>query len=162
MFPRAKTGRPPKDNRMMFNAILYVARSGIAWADIPERYEPLQSVFNRFCKWHDDGTLENIFYSLNEDADFENLSIDNTSVKAHSQSAGAINSENNQLSGVLSEAVKIYAVVDRLGNPLQFILSGGQLHDSKVTISLLSEIEISESNILADQAYGTDQIRMYI
>lgn len=53
-------------------------------------------------------------------------------------------------------------MVDRLGNPLQFILSGGQLHDSKVTISLLSEIEISESNILADQAYGTDQIRMYI
>lgn len=51
-------------------------------------------------------------------------------------------------------------MVNRLGNPLQFILSGGQLHDSKVTISLLSEIEISESNILADQAYGTDQIRM--
>lgn len=151
MFPRAKTGRPPKDNRMMFNAILWVARSGAAWTDIPERYEPLQSVSNRFCKWHD-GTLENIFYSLNEDADFENLSIDSTSVKAHSQSARDINSENNQLSGVSrgGKNTKIYAVVDRLGNPLQFILSGGQLHDSKVTISLLSEIEISESNILAD------------
>lgn len=53
-------------------------------------------------------------------------------------------------------------MIDGLGNPLHFILSGGKLHDSKVTISLLSEIEISESNILADQAYGTDQIRMYI
>ena len=38
MFPRAKTGRPPKDNRIMMNAILWLARSGAAWADIPERY----------------------------------------------------------------------------------------------------------------------------
>ena len=89
MFPRVKTGRTPKDNRMMFNAILWLARSGAAWADIPERYGPHQSVYSRFCKWRDDGTLENIFHTLNEDADFENLSIDNTSVKAHLQSAGA-------------------------------------------------------------------------
>ena len=89
MFPRAKTGRPPKDNRMMFNAIFWVARSGAAWADIPERYGPHQSVYSRFCKWRDDGTLENIFHELNKDADFENLSIDSTSVKAHPQSTGA-------------------------------------------------------------------------
>ena len=89
MFPRAKTGRPPKDNRMMFNSILWVARSGAAWADIPERYGPHQSVHSRFCKWRDDGTLENIFHELNKDADFEILSIDSTSVKAHPQSAGA-------------------------------------------------------------------------
>lgn len=38
MFPKAKTGRPPKDNRIMMNAILWLARSGAAWADIPERY----------------------------------------------------------------------------------------------------------------------------
>ncbi len=73
----------------MFNAILWVARSGAAWADIPERYGPHQSVYSRFCKWRDDGTLENIFHELNKDADFENLSIDSTSVKAHPQSAGA-------------------------------------------------------------------------
>ena len=76
MFPRAKTGRPPKDNRIMFNAILWLSKSGAAWADIPERYEPYQTVYSRFCKWRDDGTLLNIFKVLNEDADFENLSID--------------------------------------------------------------------------------------
>ncbi|MGN1457315.1 MAG: transposase [Acutalibacteraceae bacterium] len=38
MFPRARTGRPPKDNRIMFNAILWIARSGSAWRDLPERY----------------------------------------------------------------------------------------------------------------------------
>ena len=85
MFPKAKT----KDNRQMFNAILWLARSGSAWADIPERYGPHQTVYSRFCKWRDDGTLLSIFQALSIDADFENLSIDSTSIKAHPQSAGA-------------------------------------------------------------------------
>lgn len=89
MFLKSKTGRPPKDNRVIFNAILWLARSGAAWAGIPERYGPYQTVYSRFCKWRDDGTLLRIFKALNEDADFENLSIDSTFVKAHPQSAGA-------------------------------------------------------------------------
>ena len=89
MIPRAKTGRPPKDDRLMFNAILWIARSGSTWKDLPERYSPHQTVYSRFCKWRDEGTLLNIFKALNEDADFENLSIDSTSVKAHQHSAGA-------------------------------------------------------------------------
>ena len=89
IFPRAKTGKPPKDNRIMFNAILWLARSGAAWADIPERYGPHQTGYSRFCKWHDDGTLLRIFRELNEDADFENISIDSTSIKSHPQSADA-------------------------------------------------------------------------
>ena len=89
MFPRAKTGRLPKDNRIMMNAILWLARIGAAWADIPERYGSYKTVYSRFCKWRDDGTLLRIFKALNEDADFENLSIDSTSIKAHPQSAGA-------------------------------------------------------------------------
>ncbi len=38
VFLRVKTGRPPMDNQMMFNAILWVAHSRAAGADIPERY----------------------------------------------------------------------------------------------------------------------------
>ncbi len=38
MIPRAQTGMPPKDNRQMFNAILWLARSGATWSDIPEQY----------------------------------------------------------------------------------------------------------------------------
>lgn len=89
-FPVSKTGRPPKwDNRTMFNAILWLARSGSAWEDIPSRYPPHQSVYSRFCKWRDDGTLETVFHILNTDADLENLSMDSTYIKAHPQSAGA-------------------------------------------------------------------------
>ena len=33
LIPRTRTGRPPKDDRMMLNAMLWLARSGTAWAD---------------------------------------------------------------------------------------------------------------------------------
>ena len=89
LIPRAKTGRPPKNDRMMLNAMLWLARSGAAWADIPARFGPHQTVYSRFCKWRDDGTLLRIFQELNADADYENLCIDSTSIKAHPQSAGA-------------------------------------------------------------------------
>lgn len=42
MIPRAKTGRPPKVDRLMLNTMLWLARSGAAWADIPERYGPIR------------------------------------------------------------------------------------------------------------------------
>jgi transposase len=104
LIPRAKTGRPPKDDRMMLNTMLWLARSGAAWADIPARFGPHQTVYSRFCKWRDDGTLLRIFQELNADADYENLCIDSTSIKAHPQSAGAkrgaVNSEKNQFIGV--------------------------------------------------------------
>ncbi len=89
LFSIPKTGRPPKDNRLMFNAILWIARSGAAWRDLPERFGSWKTVYSCFCKWRDDGTLLTIFKHLNSEADYENLSIDSTSVKAHQHSAGA-------------------------------------------------------------------------
>ena len=57
---------------------------------------------------------------------------------------------------------KIHAIVDGLGNPIAFLLSGGNDHDSKHAIPLLSQIEIKDSNILGDKAYGASVIRDYI
>lgn len=89
LFPVAKTGRPPKDNRVMFNAILWIARSGAPWRDLPERFGSWKTVYSRFCKWRNDGTLLVIFKRLTLESDYENLSIDSTSIKAHQHSAGA-------------------------------------------------------------------------
>lgn len=85
----SKMGRPPKDDRMMLNAMLWMARSGAGWEDLPERYGSWKTVYSRFRKWRDDGTFLSIFQALGENADMENLSLDSTSVKAHQHSAGA-------------------------------------------------------------------------
>lgn len=53
-------------------------------------------------------------------------------------------------------------IVDALGNPVPFMLTGGQVHDSKAAVDLLSGVQISGSNILGDKAYGAKRIRDYI
>lgn len=40
LIPRSRMGRPPKDDRCMLNAMLWMARSGAGWEDLPEGYGP--------------------------------------------------------------------------------------------------------------------------
>jgi transposase len=49
---------------------------------------PWQSVYARFAKWRDDGTLEAIFRALSADADMQNLSLDSTCIKVHESANG--------------------------------------------------------------------------
>ena len=57
---------------------------------------------------------------------------------------------------------KIHAVVDGLGNPVEFLLSAGNDHDSVHAMELLEKVQICGSNVLADRAYGARTIREYI
>ena len=77
---------------------------------------------------------------------------------------GAVNSENNQFIGVShgGKTTKIHAIVDALGNPVHFLLTGGNIFDASAAIDLLSGVNISGSNILGDKAYGAKSIRAYI
>jgi transposase len=83
-----KRGRPAKSNRMMFNAMLWITRTGAQWRSLPDCYGSWKSVYSRFCKWRDDGTLEKVFHTLSADADMENLSIDSTCAKVHQSANG--------------------------------------------------------------------------
>ena len=84
-----KKGRPRRDARELLNAILWIARSGAAWRDLPERYGAWQTAYKRFVQWQESGLLEKVFHELSTDADYETLSIDSTYIKAHKASAGA-------------------------------------------------------------------------
>ena len=86
---KGKRGRPAKcDNRRAMNGILWIARGGAPWRELPERYGPWQTVYSRFRKWRDMGVFEEIFQGLSIDADFENISIDSTSCKVHQSANG--------------------------------------------------------------------------
>lgn len=92
-----KKGRPAKDNLNMMNGMLWIARSGAQWRNLPECYGAWQSVYSRLRKWRDDGTLENVFRMLSADSDMENLSIDSTSVKVHQSANGGKKGMNQKL-----------------------------------------------------------------
>jgi len=75
-------GRTAADNRLFVNAVIYVLRTGIPWADLPERYGNPNSVWRRFNRWCAAGIWEQIVQSLGE-PELEEVQIDSTSVKAH-------------------------------------------------------------------------------
>ena len=63
-------GRPAKNNRIMLNGMLWIARTGAQWREMPECYGSWQSVYARFRKWQKDGVWEKIFHTLSSDAIF--------------------------------------------------------------------------------------------
>ena len=87
MLPKHHMGRPQKDLRAHFNGILWIARSGARWEDLPARYGPHQTVYSCFCRWRDDGTLEHIFHKLGANAELEELNIDSTTSKVSEQAS---------------------------------------------------------------------------
>lgn len=42
-----KQGRPRKNNRTILNGIIWIARSGAPWRDLPERYGPWETVYSK-------------------------------------------------------------------------------------------------------------------
>lgn len=100
----------------MLNGMLWIVRSGAQWRELPEAYGPWQSVYARFSKWRDDGTLKRVFHTLSGDADMENLSIDSTCIKVHESANGGEKTADKAVGrtrGGLN--TKIHAVVDGLG-----------------------------------------------
>ncbi len=71
-----KPGRPSKDNRLMINAMVWIARSGAPWRDLPERYGFWKTVYSRFRKWIGDGILDNIYRVLCLEAELGELFLD--------------------------------------------------------------------------------------
>jgi transposase len=81
-------GVTAKDNRLFIDAVLSIAKTGVPWRDLPERFGNWNSAWRRFDRWGTNGTWERVFKEL-QDPDLEALLIDSTIVRAHPCAAGA-------------------------------------------------------------------------
>ena len=81
-------GVTAKDNRLFINAVLWIAKTGAPWRDLPERFGPWGSVWKRFDRWAKKGVWKRVFEGL-QDPDLEWIIIDSTVVRAHQHAAGA-------------------------------------------------------------------------
>ena len=82
-------GATAKDNRLFVGAVLWVARTGIPWRDLPGRFGDWNNTFQRFNRWAKSGVWTRVMEALGGDADLEHLMIDSTVIRAHQHSAGA-------------------------------------------------------------------------
>ena len=81
-------GVTAKDNRLFVDAVLWIAKTGAPWRDLPERFGPWGSAWKRFDRWGAKGVWKRVFEAL-QDADLEWMIIDSTVVRAHQHAAGA-------------------------------------------------------------------------
>lgn len=89
--PGGRKGKrgPRTDNRRFLNALLWMARSGGRWRDLPKRLGKPDAVKRRYYRWIEMGVLDDILAALAREADLEWLMIDSTIVRAHQHAAGA-------------------------------------------------------------------------
>ncbi|MBU6123437.1 IS5 family transposase [Hymenobacter siberiensis] len=83
----ADCGVTAKDNRLFFNAIVWIMRTGCPWADLPERFGKHNSVCKRFHRLAQKGVWERAFEAL-QAPELDWVMLDSTVVRAHQHSAG--------------------------------------------------------------------------
>src|SRR6478672_4342206 len=81
-------GRGPKaDNRLFVDAVLWVARTGSPWRDLPEGFGNWNSAWRRFRRWAQAGVWGKVLAAV-RDPDVSTLILDSTVVRAHPHAAG--------------------------------------------------------------------------
>ena len=82
----------PADDRLFLDAVIFVARTGIPWRDLPGRFGNWNSVWRRFDRWSERGVWEDLFEAvpgLVADEEIEELHLDSTIVKVQISAAGS-------------------------------------------------------------------------
>ena len=150
------TGAPSRCRRFV-EAVLWVLRVGGQWRALPPERGNWNSAFKRFARWSMLGIWSRLHEWLAEEADLQEVSIDSTIARAHACAAGAAKScaEDEALGRSRGGfGCKIHAVVDALGLPVKFILTGGQVADITQAIPLMAGS--TAQACLADKGYDSD------
>ncbi|KAF5881699.1 IS5 family transposase [Rhizobium sp. PEPV16] len=157
---RSKRG-PRTNNRLFLDALLWMARSGGRWRDLPERLGDYRSVKRRYYRWIEMGVLDEMLAMLAREADLERLMIDSTIVRAHQHAARARKVKGGPDAQGLGRSrgglsTKIHAATESLGLPVRLIASPGQRNDIAFAHDLVDGIQAAAT--IADKGYDADHL----
>ena len=82
-------GRSGADNRLFVEAVLWIARTGSPWRDLPPMFGKWNSVYVRFRDWVRAGVFQRLFEACSDEPDLEYAMVDATIVKVHRHGQGA-------------------------------------------------------------------------
>src|SRR3569623_2143071 len=162
LLPNKPRGVPRVDDRRVLNGIFWVLRSGAPWRDLPERYGPRTTCYNRFVRWRKAGVWDRMMDAITAPSrrhpdDRQHL---------HSRSSAGPDGKKGDRDHCLGRSrggltTKIHAVVDAPGLPIRLGLTAGQAHDGQVADTLLDHLGPG-TIVLADKAYDANRIREMI
>src|SRR5688572_26013851 len=102
--PPQRTGpKAARGDRLFIEAVLFRAKTGMPWRDLPERFGPWKSVYNRFANWAQKGHWATIFRELQLEMDETGSIVDGSVVRAHQDASGGKGGSNAMLWAALEE-----------------------------------------------------------
>lgn len=87
LLPTKVRGVPRVDDRRVINSILWRFRTGSPWRDIPARYGPRTTLYDRFVRWRAKGVWDSILDAVSEAYDGGIVMIDSSCVRVHQHGA---------------------------------------------------------------------------
>ena len=174
---RPRTGRPARDHRTVLSGILWVLRTGAPWRDLPERFGPWSTAWNRFRRWTAAGVWPRILAALQRRADSEGRLdwtthfVDATVVRAHQHAAGARGGQAGEALGRSRGgfSTKLHLRAEGGGKPLALVLSGGERHESRYVEALLTGGQVRRAGrgrprvrparVVGDRGYSYPTVR---
>ena len=128
LLPNKPRAVPRVDDRRVLNGILWRFRTGSPWAEIPERYGPPTTCYNRFVRWRRAGVWDRLLEAVSAAYEREIVMIDSTFVRVHQHGAtekgGGNDGGKGRSRGGLTS--KIHAVVVTNGLPVRLALTAGE------------------------------------
>jgi transposase len=102
LLPSPRTGPETKlGDRSFIDAVVYRAKTGVSWRDLPERFGPWKSVYNRFSNWARRGIWASVFKALQMRVDKTCCIVDGSVIRAHQDASGGKGGSNETLWVVL-------------------------------------------------------------
>ena len=93
------SGVTAKDNRLFLEAVLWIARTGSPWRDLPAALGNWHATYTRFSRWGKKGVWQRVIEAISDDVDLEALFVDSTVVRAHQHAAGSQKKKARKRSG---------------------------------------------------------------
>ena len=151
---------PKGDTRLFVDAVLWIARTGAPWRDLPDRFGHWNSVWRRFRRWAEGGVWERVPAAV-RDPDVSTRILDSTVVRAHPHAAGALKKKGPQATGRSRGGfgTKAHAGVTGKGHPVAVKLTPGQAGDAPHAADLLAGAKRGRVKaVVGDRGYDRDDI----
>lgn len=144
----------------MFEAMIFILRTGIPWRDLPFRFGPWGSVYTRWRRWCQRGLWARLLKVLSRQAQGRLRFLDASHIKVHQDGSNAAGGQQNQAIGRTKGGLntKVSAWVDGLGRAVSLSLAPGQ-HADVCVAQTSPRPNLRGLITVADKGYDSDSFR---